>query len=77
MNKIWVFFYGTFMSAKVLKQHGIDCEKTYPAKISGYSLMIKPRVNLVKSIEANVFGGLALVEHNELENLYRTVKEGN
>ena len=75
MNKVWVFFYGTFMSAKVLKQHGIDCEKTYPAKVSGYFLTIKPRVNLVKSLDENVFGGLALVEHNELENLYKTVKE--
>lgn len=75
MNKVWVFFYGTFMSEKILRQHGIDCEKTHPAKISGYSLVIRPRVNLVKRSEANSYGGLALVEHKELAILYRTVKE--
>lgn len=73
MNDVWVFFYGTFMSARVLKQHGINCEKTYPAKVSGYSLSIKPRVNLEKSTEHNCYGGLALVRHNELTELYSKV----
>jgi hypothetical protein len=75
MSKVWVFFYGTFMSAKILKQHGIDCDKTHPAKISGYLLTIRPRVNLSKRPETNTYGGLALVVHDELENLYTTVKE--
>ena len=75
MNKVWVFFYGTFMSARILKQHGIDCEITYPARLSGYYLEIRPRVNLLKGLVANAYGGLALVEQNELTNLYRTVKE--
>ncbi len=75
VNKVWVFFYGTFMSAKILRQHGIDCKKTFPAKISGYFLVIRPRVNLERRPEATTYGGLALVEHDKLANLYREVKE--
>jgi hypothetical protein len=75
MSDVWVFFYGTFMSARVLKQHGINCEKTYPAKVPGYSLAIKPRVNLERSAEHNCYGGLALVNHSELTDLYRKVHE--
>ncbi|BHH82363.1 gamma-glutamylcyclotransferase family protein [Desulforhopalus sp. 52FAK] len=75
MNDVWVFFYGTFMSARILKQHGINCEKTYPAKVSGYSLSIKPRVNLERSAEHNCYGGLALVRHNELTELYTKVHQ--
>ena len=63
------------MSAKVLKQHGISCDETYPAKVSGYSLVIRPRVNLVKRFESTSYGGLAFVKHNELANLYQKVFE--
>jgi hypothetical protein len=55
---VWVFFYGTFMSAKVLRRHGIACEVTYSAKLTGYSLSIRPRVNLTKKTEKNVYGGM-------------------
>ncbi len=75
MSKVWVFFYGTFMSAKILKQHGLSCDRTYPAKVSGYSLVIQPRVNLLKKSETNSYGGLALVEHRELASLYQKVQE--
>ncbi len=70
-----MFFYGTFMSAAILKLHGISCDKTYPAKVPGYSLVIRPRVNLVKQSESNAYGGLALVKHSELANLYQKVQE--
>ncbi len=75
MGKVWVFFYGTFMSAVFLKLHGIGCDKTYPAKVSGYSLIIRPRVNLVKQSESNAYGGLALVKHGELAHLYQKIQE--
>ncbi len=73
MSNVWVFFYGTFMSSKILKKHGIDCDETFPAKISGYSLSIRPRVNLTKSIDSNCFGGLAFIKHGQLTNLYQEV----
>ena len=75
MSRVWVFFYGTFMSAKILRQHGLSCDKTYPAKVSGYSLVIQPRVNLIKRSESNSYGGLALVKHSELASLYQRVHE--
>lgn len=75
MSKVWVFFYGTFMSAKILRQYGLDCEKSYPAKISGYSLTIRPRVNLLKRSESTSYGGLALVKHSELASLYQEFKK--
>jgi hypothetical protein len=77
MNKVWVFFYGTFMSARILKEHGICCDKTFSAKLSGYSLSIQPRVNLIKNQEATSFGGLALIEQEELANLYESVKKNS
>lgn len=75
MNKVWVFFYGTFMSARVLKHHGLCCDETYPAKVSGYSLVIRPRVNLTKKFESNSYGGLAFVKQNELASLYQKAFE--
>lgn len=75
MSKVWVFFYGTFMSAKILRQHGLYCGKSYPAKVSGYSLTIRPRVNLLKRSESTSYGGLALVEHSELASLYQRIQE--
>lgn len=75
MGKVWVFFYGTYMSAKILRQYGLSCDTTYPAQVSGYTLEIQPRVNLVKNSESNSHGGLALVDHVELKNLYQNVRD--
>ncbi len=73
MKKVWVFFYGTFMCARVLKQYGINCDITYPAKVSGYALSIRPRVNLQKDVDSNCYGGVAHVDNSELADLYREV----
>lgn len=75
MNKTWVFFYGTFMSARILREHGLVCDTTFPAKLSGYSLSIQPRVNLVKNPRATSYGGLALIEQEELVHLYDGVQK--
>lgn len=75
MSKVWVFFYGTFMSARVLRHHGLDCEITYPAKLAGYSLSILPRVNLIKNTEAFSYGGLAFIEQSALAQLYDEVQK--
>jgi|GEM_PF-431101 len=75
MTRVWVFFYGTFMSARVLRQSGMDCSDTFPAKLAGYSLVIRPKVNLVKVTNSMVYGGLAFVEQGELNRLYKKVHE--
>ena len=74
MKKVWVFFYGTFMSSSVLARNGIKCKKTHPAKISNYQLEIKPKVNLVKKENSISYGGLALVKSKQLKKLYDYVK---
>ena len=74
-NKVWVFFYGTFMSARVLREHGIACDQTFPAKLNGYVLSIRPRVNLKPKSESAVYGGLALVSHEELSVLYDGLRQ--
>jgi hypothetical protein len=70
MHRTTVFFYGTFMSSRVLKEHGIQCDLTVPAKLSGYRLSIHPRVNLHPQADAAACGGLAEVTHSELASLY-------
>ena len=70
MHHTTVFFYGTFMSSRVLKEYGIPCDVTVPAKLSGYRLSIRPRVNLHQQPDTDAYGGLAEVTHAELASLY-------
>jgi hypothetical protein len=74
MHRTAVFFYGTFMSGRVLKEHGIECNLTLPAKLSGYRLSIRPRVNLHPQPDEAVYGGLAEVTHAELATLYEGLR---
>jgi len=70
MENAWVYFYGTFMSAKVLRDSGINCEATIPAKLNGYELSIRPRVNLKKKEFCVSYGGLAHISHQDISRLY-------
>jgi hypothetical protein len=70
IHRTTLFFYGTFMSSRVLKEHGIQCDVTVPAKLSGYRLSIRPRVNFHPQPIAAAYGGLAEVNHAELASLY-------
>lgn len=70
MDNVWVFFYGTFMSADVLRRHGMVCDETIPVKLDGYELSIRPRVNLIPKTGCTSYGGLAHVSHGELSTLY-------
>lgn len=70
MENVWVFFYGTFMSAKILREHGIDCVATTPVKLNGYELSVRPRVNLKKNESSVSYGGLAHLSHHDVSRLY-------
>lgn len=70
MENVWIFFYGTFMSAVILRGYGIDCEPTIPAKLNGYELSIRPRVNLKKNESYVSYGGLAHIAHRDIWRLY-------
>ena len=74
-SRVWVFFYGTFMSARVLREHGVDCESTVPAVLNGHRLTISPRANLVADPGAVAYGGLALLRDEETDSLYKGLED--
>jgi AIG2 family protein len=69
-NKVWVFFYGSYINLNVLKEVDIFPESIDTAKLSGYDIVIQPRANLVPSFEHTVFGILTTASHSELQRLY-------
>lgn len=74
-QRVWVFFYGTFMSARILREHGIDCESTTPAALAGYRLEINPRANLLPDLGHICYGGIAHIPKSDLDELYRSLHE--
>jgi hypothetical protein len=70
MENVWIFFYGTFMSAKILREYGINCDTTIPARLKCYELSVQPRVNLKKNESGVSYGGLAHISHHEISRLY-------
>jgi hypothetical protein len=67
---IWVFFYGTIMNPAVMKDFGVTVTDVYPAKLSGFELVVRPRPNLVRSDRGVVFGSLIAVTHDDLTTIY-------
>ena len=65
-----VFFYGTFMLTEVLVEHGVTAGPVIPARLDGFELSIRPRVNLIRNPEASAFGSVATVSHDDLDLLY-------
>ena len=73
--RVWVFFYGTFMNVGVLADHGVTASETVPARVGGFELTIRPRVNLVASDRWCVYGGLVAVTHEDLARIYSGLDE--
>jgi hypothetical protein len=67
---VWTFFYGTFMHPEVLAEHGVMVSDVEPAKLNGFDISIRPRVNLLRADERCVYGALAPVTHDDLTRLY-------
>lgn len=72
---VWVFFYGTFMSRDVLIAHGVTPTSVVPARLDGFELYIRPRVNLKPCDRSCVYGSVAAVTHEELSRLYTHLEE--
>ena len=70
LSRVWVFFYGTFMSADVLIEHGVTPGRIIPARLNGFELSIRPRVNLTRSDRLCAYGVIADVTHEDLARLY-------
>lgn len=73
--RVWVFFYGTFMNADVLARHGVRARGVIPARLQGFELTIRPRVNLTPSDRSCAYGAVAAVLHAELDRIYAELKE--
>lgn len=74
-SRVWVFFYGTFMSADVLAEHGVFPRQVVAAKLPGFEVSVRPRVNLTRSDRSSAYGALAFVTHSELESIYSGLKQ--
>src|SRR5205807_6417360 len=74
-RRVSVFFYGTFMNPGVLAEYGIIAGDLLPAKVAGFELYIRPRVNLVLCERASVYGAIALVTHKDLEKIYSELEK--
>ena len=68
--RVRVFFYGTFMSTRVLREHGIECDSTVPAVLHGFKLTISSRANLEEDASSKAYGGLADIKESEIDSLY-------
>ena len=75
LPRVWVFFYGTFMSPGVLAEHGVFPAEVVPARLNGFELNVRPRVNLTRIDRACVYGALAAVTHAELAKIYTNLEE--
>lgn len=74
-RKVSVFSYGTFMHPDVLKKHGVFAQDTQAARLAGFELIIRPRVNLISSNRSYVYGSVAAVTHDDLTKIYSELQE--
>ena len=73
-QKIWTFFYGSFINLEVLRILGFTPEKYEAARLSGFDIRIQPLANLIRSDRDCVYGIVALASHEELRRLYDYAK---
>jgi hypothetical protein len=65
-----VFFYGLFMDADVLREHGAHPTGACRVSVPGFSLVIGQRATLVPDPEGRVYGMLMDLSSGEIERLY-------
>jgi hypothetical protein len=70
MRKINVFFYGLFMDEDLLHARGATPANLRLASVAGFQLRIGSRATLVPAASGRVFGLVASLSHEELEQLY-------
>ncbi|HET6594060.1 MAG TPA: gamma-glutamylcyclotransferase family protein [Anaerolineales bacterium] len=70
MRRIDVFFYGLFMDEDLLRAKGVMPMDISPAFVPGFQLCIGNRATLVPAQSGRVFGQIASLSHEELEQLY-------
>jgi hypothetical protein len=73
--RVAVFFYGSYINRKVLREAALAPEDWQVARLSGFDVRIAPRANLVRSAQDSVYGVLATATHRELERLYAHARD--
>jgi len=69
-RRVWVFFYGSFMSRDVLGKADVHPTGLQTARLDGWALTIAPRASLVPEPGGSVHGIAARLTHAELDRLY-------
>jgi hypothetical protein len=67
---IYVFFYGLFMDAELLRANGLHPTNGRQACVSGMALRISRRATLVPDPARSVHGFVFGLSHQEVERLY-------
>ncbi|MCJ9428603.1 gamma-glutamylcyclotransferase [Kordiimonas marina] len=70
-RKVQVFFYGSYINLSALEEAGIKRRAFAPAAIHGFVIEVKPLANLVEGGDGVVYGILANLTHDELDQIYR------
>ncbi len=66
----WVFFYGNYMSVSALREAGVIPEDHRVARLHGYRLDMSPRANIIKELDASVWGVVAALNHEDMKRLH-------
>jgi len=74
-RSVWTFFYGSYMSRRVLLEVDLEPGRFEPARLHGFDIRIAPRANLVRSDAGTVYGVLATATHAELDRLYTHARD--
>lgn len=75
MQSRWIFFYGTFMNSEILAEYKVFPTKVLAARLNGFRLNIRPRVNLLRDEKSCVYGAIAALPSGEIEILYSFILE--
>jgi len=75
VKRVRVFFYGTFMHPAVLGEFGVTPAEVVPARLGGFGLRVRPRVNIQRAEGSFVYGALAAITHEEIAKLYAYIDE--
>lgn len=74
-SKVWVFFYGTIMDPRVLREYGVTPDRVVSARLAGFRLSVRPRPNLVPAEDSCAFGSLMKVAREDLSRIYELLEE--
>ena len=71
-----IFFYGSYINFKVLKEVDINQRAFEVGHINGFELTISPLANLRPKNDGVVYGILTQLTHSELDRLYQDHAKG-